>query len=258
MEANATSIIVVDQEETRDKQEIRDIEEHPRLRRSSEATWEEQRRNSSSKAQRLERKAFVALSALLLLVALVILQIIGLHNAVVGRYEQDLRTNWCSPLFQAFAIAVGDGNCNIHSLTPSMSNGIGCILLPAIYQKAWLTATVVLLSVSLVFEVFDMLILALVRSQHRWRGAKMRRPWFSMFTGILILFVILLFGVLTASTLPSGITEKVIIFRVEPSLGGMTVCRGTLTPAGIRGSILGWSDGFWKSWNETYYGQPVQ
>jgi hypothetical protein len=50
----------------------------------------------------------------------------------------------------------------------------------------------------------------------------------------------------------------VIIFRVEPSLGGMTACRGTLTPPGIRGSIIGWSDGIFHSWNQAYFGQSVK
>ena len=190
---------------------------------------------------------------MLLLIALVVLQLMGLSRAVIGRRKQNLEAKWCAPIFQAFAIAVGDGNCNIYTLY-SEGKSLSCISLPATYQKAWLSGTVVLLSLSIVFEVFDMLILALVRSGHRWRGAKMRRPWFSMFTGIFILVVLLLVGVYTASALPDGITKKVVIFRVEPSLGGMTVCRATLTPAGVRGSILGWSDGFFNDWKWTYYG----
>jgi hypothetical protein len=234
-------------------QEMRETEEDPRLHRSSEASQEESLHNPSSKVQRPGRKAFVALSAVLLLIALVILQLIGLSKAIIGRRKQNLQAKWCAPIFQAFAIAVGDGNCNIYPLF-SEGKSLSCISLPATYQKAWLCGTVVLLSLSIVFEVFDMLILALVRSNHRWRGAKMRRPWFSIFTGLLILVILLLFGVYTASTLPGEITKKVVIFRVEPSLGGMTVCQAALTPAGVRGSILGWSDGFFNDWNQTYYG----
>jgi len=85
----------------------------------------------------------------------------------------------------------------------------------------------------------------------------MRRPWFSMFTGILSLFTIIIFGVFTASILPPGISERVTIFRVEPGLKGLTACEGRLTPGGVRGSIIGWSDGFFNSWNQTYYGHAV-
>jgi hypothetical protein len=202
-------------------------------------------------------EAIIALTASILLIALTVLQLIGLQNAVEGRRQPKVHASWCSPIFQAFAITVVDGNCNVHQLTPSASKGIGCILIPGDYQNAWLTVTVALLSVSLIFQCIDILLLVASEGRDRCRGAKLQRPWFSMFTGILILFILLLFGVFTASTMPPHTTEGVTVFRVEPSLGGMTACRGKLTPAGVRGSILGWTDGFLHCFNATYYGQPV-
>lgn len=243
---------VVDAEKN-NAQDLRDIENN------SYRSGEETLADSPSRGRGLGKKATVAVAAIILFLALIILQLIGLRKAVLGlRQKTEIRANWCSPIFQAFAIAVADGNRDVYALTPSVNRGIGCVSLPAYYQKSWLTATVALLSLALIFQVFDMLILGLVRSHHRWRGAKMRRPWFSMFTGVLTLFSVMLFGIFASSTLPMGITEQVTIFRFEPSLGGMTACRGKLTPPGIRGSIIGWSDGIFASWNQAYFGQPVR
>jgi hypothetical protein len=238
-------------------QDLADVENNSHASGDSEPNGEDAPHDPPSRGQGLGGKAAVALTAMLLFLALVILQLIGFRKAVVGLRKTDIRAYWCSPIFQAFAIAVADGNCYIRTMIPNVNNGLGCVALPAYYQRSWLRATVALLSLSLIFQVFDMLIISLVRSHHRWRGAKMRRPWFSMFTGVLILFTVMLFGIFASSTLPLGITEQVIIFRFEPSLGGMTACRGKLTPAGIRGSIIGWSDGIFHSWNQVYFGQSV-
>lgn len=39
-------------------------------------------------------------------------------------------------------------------------------------------------------------------------------------------------------------------------LGGeeLSVCRGPLRPGGLRGSILGWTDGILQGWGSTYFG----
>ena len=112
-------------------------------------------------------------------------------------------------MFQPFVLAVMNGNCDVYGVTPNPNSGVGCIQLPAELQSNWLSGTVALISISLVFQIFDMVILTLVRSHQRWRGAKMQRPWFSMFTGILVLVIIAIFGVFNATRLPRGVTETV-------------------------------------------------
>jgi hypothetical protein len=227
---------------------------HPQARQDTESQCISK---STQTDDSLLGEAVIALIALLLLLGLVTLQFIALIKAEIGRRRPNIEAKWCSPIFQSFAVTVLDGNCVVHQLNTSASKGITCISVPGEYQKAWLVGTVALLSVSLIFEAFDVLLLLASEPRNRCRGAKLHRPWFSMFTGILILFVLLLFGIFTASMMPPHTTESMIVFRAEPSLGGMTACRGKLTPAGIRGSILGWTDGFLHSWNATYYGQSV-
>ncbi|KAK6200656.1 hypothetical protein LQW54_009617 [Pestalotiopsis sp. IQ-011] len=174
-------------------------------------------------------KALIVILAVLLFFALLSLQIIGLASAVVGlRVKDTLDSTWCSPMFESFAIGVLDGNCRLHAVSPSASHGIGCITLSGARQAGRLAA-------SLALELADLLILALVESATRWRGAKMRRPWCTI-------------------RLPSGVPEVVWVFRKEPSLGIETVCRGVVTPAGVRGSIMGWTDGFLSNWGSTYFG----
>jgi hypothetical protein len=54
-------------------------------------------------------------------------------------------------------------------------------------QYIWLKAAIIIVSISLIFQIFDCVVLSLVRGSARWRGAKMKRPWFTMFTGNLVL-----------------------------------------------------------------------
>lgn len=157
-------------------------------------------------------------------------------------------------MFQSFAIAVVDGNCGLYSVTPSASRGIGCIPLQGTQQAGWLMGTAVVLFLSLFLELMDLLILTLVESAAKWRGAKMRRPWCTMFAGILILIVYVTYGILNAGRLPEQVTKRVWVFRNEQSLGIATVCRGTLISPGVRGSVMGWMDGFLASWGHVYFG----
>ena len=79
----------------------------------------------------------------------------------------------------------------------------------------------------------------------------MRRPWFTMFSGIAVLGLILIFGITYASMLPPGISERVWIVT---QAGGVTVYEGELGPAGLRGAMIGWNDGVFKAWGSTYMG----
>lgn len=203
----------------------------------------------------LRSKAIMALLSLILFILLFVLQIFGLVYAIKGHTQTaGMTATWCSPMLQAFVVAIQDGNCNFHAVTSSASKGIGCLSLPATTQIGWLTASAALLSTTLILEGIDMTILALVGSSTRWRGAKMRRPWFTMFAGVILLVVMVTFGVLNASTLPSGITKTIWVFRREPSMGQLSVCKGTLRASGVRGSFIGWLDGFLHNWGEVYFG----
>ena len=116
---------------------------------------------------------------------------------------------------------------------------------------SWLKATVAGTGLSLALETLDICILAMVHSTTRWRGVKMRRPWFSMFTGIAVLGLILVFGVMYASVLPPGISERV---WVVTNVGSPVVYSGKLGTAGLRGAIIGWNDGVFSEWHSTYFG----
>ncbi|KAK7751971.1 hypothetical protein SLS62_006114 [Diatrype stigma] len=205
--------------------------------------------------KQLRGKAIIVTLSALLFSGLVAIQTMGLASAIQGlRSREELTSSWCSPMFQSFAIAVGDGNCAIHPVHPSASKGIGCITLSGRQQAGWLAGTAAGTAVSLALQLADLLVLALVESAAKWRGVKMRRPWATMFAGIVVLVVYVVYGVVNASRLPGDMTERVWVFRQEPSLGIATVCRGTITPPGVRGSIMGWTDGFLSSWGRAYFG----
>lgn len=196
---------------------------------------------------------WVALTALVLLITVVSLQILGLARAVSASnaFEAPM-VPWCSPIFQPFGVAVLDGNCNLYRVSQSFTKGIGCIELLGVRQKAWLKATVAGISIGLIFEAIDVGILAMVHGSWRWRGVKMRRPWFTMFGGLAVLGVILICGVNHASSLPPGITERVWVVTKG---SGPAIYAGTITPSGIRGAMIGWNDGVFQSWHQVYFGR---
>ncbi|KAF2675875.1 hypothetical protein K458DRAFT_482123 [Lentithecium fluviatile CBS 122367] len=206
--------------------------------------------------------ALVALFAFLFGVMLLILQIYGLIEARKGMNTRDLTVNWCSPTFRDFALAVTTGNCDLYSVIESSSNGIGCIQLPASQQEDWLKGTVAALSVSLVFEVFDVLLVKLVGRNKKGdnvevNGTRLRRPWLSMFGGALVLIILIYYGAETANHLPPGVTDVVWIYRKEPKADIGRVCNVYLKSPGLRGMIIGWTDGLFDSWGPIYHGKEV-
>ncbi|RXG49364.1 hypothetical protein VDGE_05702 [Verticillium dahliae] len=205
----------------------------------------------------LAPKALITLLALLLLVTLVILQFVGLANAARGRKTDDLAAVWCSPMFQSGeAVLATPARCQSTPLPVdrSASQGIGCVRLPADDQRRWLTATVAVLSASLVAQVVDAAVLVLVGNNARWWRARMKRPWCTMILGNGVLISILIAGIISSSDLPRYVDRTVWVFKYERSVDTASVCRGTLISAGVRGSIIGWTDGFLHSWGETYSG----
>lgn len=79
----------------------------------------------------------------------------------------------------------------------------------------------------------------------------MKRPWTTMVSGLVVLGVTLFFGLQYASMLPPGITGRV---TVAVDVDGMKAFDARLTSAGLRGTILGWNDGLFESWRESYTG----
>ena len=194
---------------------------------------------------------YVAIFAFLLLVTLIVVQILGLVRALEGAKGPAPLVSMCSPIFQPYGIAVLDGNCNVYSIKQNFLKGVGCILMPGIWQKSWLKATVAGTGLALIFETIDVILLVMVHSKTRWRGMKMRRPWCSMFSGLAILGLLLVFGIQYATTLPPGISERVWVVQDTQVASVRTA---NLAPAGLRGSLLAWNDGIFNSWGVEYYG----
>ncbi|PGH02715.1 hypothetical protein AJ80_08812 [Polytolypa hystricis UAMH7299] len=203
------------------------------------------------------RHAVVAVFSFVFLIMLVILQLYGLAAAAKGKKQHDLRVKWCSPAFRDFALAITTGGCDKYAINESRSNGIGCIKILAQDQRLWLTGTIIGLSAGLVFQVLDMALLRMSKGR-KCRGVKMQRPWLTMFSGILILVILIAFSVFNANQLPGGITDVVWIYRKEPDVTVGRVCKGTLKSPGLRGMIIGWTDGLFDGWGSVYHGTITQ
>ena len=200
------------------------------------------------------RSFYNFLSALILLVAVFVLQVLGLTRALHHARRPTPPVSWCSPVFAPFGLAVLDGNCSIFPIVQTFSKGVGCVLIPGTQQKSWLRTTVAGTSISLALEVLDITVLSLVSSSTRWRGVKMRRPWFTMFSGIAVLGLLLVFGVVYSTTRPPGIGQRI---WVVIDAGTPTVWQGELRTAGLRGAMIGWNDGVFEGWGSTYFGSWV-
>ena len=200
----------------------------------------------------LVAKAYLVLISLALLTALVVLQLIGLRYAATGRHVPDIKARYCSPLFQS-SLAVLT-SCEVLPVNLMGSHTIGCIDLPGTEQKRWLTATVAILSISLVLEAFDAAVLILLGTGTLWRGRELSRPWASMIGGNIALAALLVVSVYYSQMVPPGTDGDVWVFRYEASVQAATVCRSGLEPGGVRGQVIAWTDGFLNSWGRAYYG----
>ncbi len=105
---------------------------------------------------------------------------------------------------------------------------------------------------SLIFEVVDFTFLILVNVKYRtFRGVKLKRPWFSILFGLAAMLTIAGFSGIHSTSMPDGINEKVLVVSNGTS---PFVCTGSLHPAGLRGAVLGWTDGVFESWGSLYFG----
>lgn len=198
---------------------------------------------------------YTALAAALLFIAVLILQLLGLAKAAQAAKTSSAppTVSWCSPLFQPFGIAAIDGSCNIYPISQSAHKGIGCIALPGLWQQQWLKGTIAGISIELVTELIDLLILSLVNGKRKvFQAVKLKRPWATIFAGVIVLVVTLIYGVNYSLYLPPGVvTEKMtVLMDVE----GPMAYSGTMTSAGLRGTVIGWNDGLFESWRDVYLG----
>jgi hypothetical protein len=190
--------------------------------------------------------------AALSFIAVFSLQLLGLVKASQAIRTDPPLVQWCSPLFQPFGISALDGDGHTYTIAQSSNKGIGCIHIPGVWQRHWLKGTVAVLILELVFELLDIGVLMFVNSSVKWRGVKMRRPWFSIFLGMTVLLVTLICGIFFASELPPEITKSVKV--IMESKGHVSSYDIVLINAGLRGTILGWSDGLFAGWRTTYFG----
>lgn len=73
-----------------------------------------------------------------------------------------------------------------------------------------------------------------------------------MFGGLIILGLMLVFGVIYASTLPPEMTAKVWVVQ---NAGHPELWSVNLVAAGLRGELIAWTDGIFHSWGSQYYGK---
>ena len=144
------------------------------------------------------RLNYAAVVAALLFVIVLILQLLGLVKAVqvVKASSDPPLVSWCSPFFQPFGVAAIDGSCNVYNISQDAHKGIGCITLPGQWQQQWLQGTIAGVSIELCTELVDLWILSLVNGKRKiFQAVKLKRPWATMFSGLIVLIITLIYGV---------------------------------------------------------------
>ena len=200
------------------------------------------------------RLNYAAIVAALLFVIVLILQLLGLAKAaqIVKASSNPPLVSWCSPFFQPFGVAAVDGSCNVYHISQSAHTGIGCITLPGQWQQQWLNGTIAGITIELCTELVDLAILSLVNGKRKiFQAVKLKRPWATIFSGLVVLIVTLIYGVNYSLYLPPGVTERVTVLMDEQ---GPVTYTGNMTSAGLRGAIIAWSDGLFESWRGAYVG----
>ncbi|RDI77597.1 Formate dehydrogenase [Venturia inaequalis] len=217
------------------------------------------RRKESDTQKDYSAQTFSAALALVALVLIIVLQLIALAHAQSGLEASNLQVRWCSPFFQPQAHAVL-ADCHISPVVPSQSQGIGCIELPATQQETWLLMTTIMLWLTLLCQLADFCFLFFndKKSKGCHETVKLQRPWLTMFFGMIILIVMAMKGTEYANHLPDGISERVLVFRYDPSLVSHSVCEAHLKSSGIRGGIMGYCDGLFSSWTDWYLGKNTR
>ena len=200
---------------------------------------------------------YAAVIAAVLFLMVLVLQLLGLAKAAQAAKASSgpPLVSWCSPFFQPFGIAVVDGNCNIYHISQSAHKGIGCITIPGQWQQQWLKGTIAGISIELFTEVVDLLVLSLVNGERKiFDAVKMKRPWATIFSGLVVLLITLTTGVSYSLYLPPGVSERAMVLM---NAQGPASYSGNMTSAGLRGTVIGWNDGLFESWKGVYFGSWV-
>lgn len=201
-----------------------------------------------------DRFNYTALVAALLFIAVLVLQVLGLAKAAQAAKASSgpPMVSWCSPFFQPFGIAAIDGSCNIYQISQSAHKGIGCITLPGLWQQHWLKGTIAGICIELFTELVDLLILSFAHGKMKiFQAVKLKRPWATIFAGVIVLIVTLIYGLNYSLYLPPGVTAKMTVLM---DVQGPASYTGTMTSAGLRGTVIGWHDGVFESWRDVYLG----
>lgn len=68
---------------------------------------------------------------------------------------------------------------------------------------------------------------------------------------MIVLLATLLCSIQYATYLPPKITERILVLA---DVQGPVSYKVALHNAGLRGSLIGWNDGVFESWKDTYFG----
>ena len=200
----------------------------------------------------------VIVLSFLLLLGVVALQITAIYFASRGLQVQNFKVSWCSPAFYLPGSSnpvVEDVNCNQMQIHINYTQGVGCIDLPGTRQQQWLIGTMAIVIASLIFQTIDFILLVLVNVDHKtFSGVKLKRPWFSIFIGLALMLTVAGMSGIHSMSLPQEINKTVFVPTNDNS---PLFCKITLVPEGLRGSILGWTDGVFGSWGTIYFGSST-
>jgi hypothetical protein len=185
-------------------------------------------------------------------VTLVVLQFVGLVYTAIGlnlALHEPMKESWCSPSFQV-GLYLFDDSCRNYSIAIHPERGIGCVTVDGT-QPNILKATMTILIIEFVFEMLDAALLLVANSDRRlWGPFKLKRPWFTIVCGLGVWFAMIGIGVSrgrnAALPVPAGWVGLTGV--VEGT------CKTVINGAGLRGAIIGWSDGAFKALGSSYEG----
>jgi hypothetical protein len=152
--------------------------------------------------------------------------------------------SWCSPAFQ-MGDKVYDVGCHNYTVI-SPTGRIGCIEIPTIHHSS-IEGTLVVGGFGVALELIEMLRILILRYTGGDSG-KVRRPWLTISFGIGVWIWLLGVGLRRAKSLP--ILDHRVAILEQSGMG----CQTQLLPGGVRGQIIGWSDGLFAKVNYSYFG----
>lgn len=185
--------------------------------------------------------------SILCLFALLALQIIGVVKSLTAYFNQHSPDEtWCSPAFQ-IADRVFDYHCTNYTVDQRAAFGIGCVDVPTEDFAHWLFWTGVGLIIEIVGQMVDLFLLIKIGRKVDVKPY-LKRPWFTMVTGLSVLLVLVVVGWYKTQHQPMPTGPFVGLVTTNGS------CASAVYPGGLRGSIIAWSDGVFAGLGELYTG----